>query len=116
MIKEAARQTGWSVVRIVKQIGFVVATALLGIVTWSICAGVIALIKSGAFNDASAYHAGEIAARYALNLGGSIGALVGAGFSASRPENKAGAIPGLAGWITAGVLVLFFVAAGMGAK
>lgn len=112
MIREAAPRATWSST---KQTGFVVATALLGIVSWSICAGAIAFVNSGAFNDASAYDAGHTAARYALNLGGSIGALVGAGFSASRADRE-GLVTGQAGWITAGVLVLFFIAAGMGAK
>jgi hypothetical protein len=116
VIREVAPSNGWFIVEIMKQIGFVVAAAAFGIITWGLCAGVLALVKSGALNDASAYQAGQTGARYALNLGGSIGALIGAWFSASRSDGADGRVPGLAGWITAGVLVLFFVAAGLGAK
>jgi hypothetical protein len=105
-----------TIVSVLKQVGFVVAAALLGIVVWALADGLTTLVRSGSFNDHSAALAGQHAARYALRIGGCVGALIGAWFNAQYPRNQAFRFPGLAGWITAGVLVLFFLVASMGAK
>jgi hypothetical protein len=105
-----------SLVSALRDTGFVIAAAALGIVAWGIFASLMTLVKSGAFNDMTAFQAGQAAARHALNVGGTIGALIGAFVSARRSKNSEACIPGLAGWIVAVVLTLCFIVAGMGAK
>ena len=105
-----------SVLGILKQVGFVLAAAFLGIVAWGVVSSVSGLVSSGSFTDQSTQRVGQNAARYALSIGGTLGALVGAWFNAQRPECQASRRPGLAGWLTAAPLILFFIVAPMGAK
>jgi hypothetical protein len=104
------------VLAILKQVGFVLAAALLGILAWALVTGASGLVMSGSFTDQSAQKAGQDAARYAFRIGGTVGALLGAWFNAQRPECQASRRPGLAGWLTAAPLVLFFIVASLGAK
>lgn len=111
MIRENANRSDRPVAAAMGDTGVVAVSAIVGIIAWALLAGMIALMNAGTVNDASAYHAGQLAARYALNVGGTTGAVIGAIIATRRSGGR-----NLAGWGTAGLLALFFILAGMGAK
>ena len=111
MIKENANRIDRPIAAAMSDTRVVAVSAILGIIAWALLAGTIALMNADVVNNAMAAHAGQLAARYALNFGGSIGAVVGVIIAIWRSGGLS-----YAAMITAGLLMLFFIRAGMEAK